>query len=286
MIKTFQALKMRKSTLLTALGLCLMMSGGFTLSSTAEPSAVDPDLQKIISGDHRSEKYKNRNKYRHPAETLDFLGLEKTMTVVELWPGGGWYTEILAPYLKQSGIYYAADRQANPDSAYVTRSKAAYLKKIESRPDLYDKVTITEIGSDKSVIAPKGSADMVLTFRNWHNWMRTGFETTVMKASFEALKPGGILGIIEHRENPDADQDPRAKSGYVKQALVIKIAESAGFKLIESSEINANAKDSRNHPEGVWTLPPSLRLKDKDRAKYLAIGESDRMTLKFIKPKK
>jgi len=264
------------------LSFCLMMT--INLPAVAGDLKTNATFQKIISGDHRSEKNKSRNKYRHPAETLDFFGLKKDMTVVELWPGGGWYTEILAPYLMNGGTYYAASWTTTSNSAYVKRARAAYLKKLAGRPDLYGNVIVTEMGRTKTDIAPKGSADMVLTFRNWHNWMQDGYEATVMEAAYAALKPGGILGIIEHREDPEEFQDPLAKSGYVAQDMVINTAESVGFKFVESSEVNANPKDSRKHPKGVWTLPPSLRLGDKDKAKYLAIGESDRMTLKFIKP--
>ncbi len=245
--------------------------------------ANEPSLKTIIAGDHRTPKYAARDKYRRPYETLTFLGLKPEMTVVEIWPGGGWYTEILAPYLKAQGKYYAAHRNRDTDNQRILRGIKRYDDKLAARPDLYGAVTVTELSQTKTDIAPPGSADMVLTFRNVHNWMKFGFERTIFEAMHEALKPGGILGVVEHRADPEEFPDPQALSGYVHEEQVIQMAEDAGFKLVDRSEINANPKDTRDHPRGVWTLPPSLRLKDKDREKYLAIGESDRMTLKFEK---
>lgn len=241
-------------------------------------------LKSAIAGDHRSEKSKARDRFRNPLETLLFFGLKPNMTVVEIWPGGGWYTDILAPALKGTGRYYGAswDRQAN--SAFIQRTLKRYAKKLADRPDLFSEVVVTELSRTKTDMAPAGIADMVLTFRNVHNWMKFGYEATIFEAMFKALKPGGILGVVEHRADPDDIPDPQALSGYVDEQHSIEMAEAAGFKLVEKSEINANPKDKRDHPKGVWTLPPSLRLKDQDREKYLAIGESDRMTLKFIKP--
>ena len=256
----------------------------FSLSASADSSAA-ARLEAAISGDHRLEKNRARDKYRHPKETLLFFGLEPTMTVVEIWPGGGWYTEILAPALKGSGKYYAASWDRDAKSQSIQRNLKRYDEKLRTRPDLYGEVIVTELSRTKTDIAPAGSADMVLTFRNVHNWMKFGFEKTIFDAMFQALKPGGILGVVEHRADPDEIPDPQALSGYVDQEMTIEMAEAAGFKLLAKSEINANPKDTRDHPKGVWTLPPSLRLKDVDRDKYLAIGESDRMTLKFIKPK-
>jgi predicted methyltransferase len=206
------------------------------------------------------------------------------MTVVEIWPGRGWYTEILAPYLKGGGRYYAASWDRDSDSDFVRRALAAYDEKLAARPDLYGEVMVTELSRSKTRIAPPASADLVLTFRNVHNWMKRGYEGAIFEAMFEALKPGGLLGLVEHRGDPEVWQDPQALSGYVNQDYAVELAERAGFRLVASSEVNANPKDTKDHPEGVWTLPPSLRLKDRDRAAYIAIGESDRMTLLFRKP--
>ena len=252
----------------------------FTISA-AENSA----LQQAVAGEHRSEQHKSRDQFRHPLQTLNFLEVKPDMTVVEIWPGGkGWYTEILAPYLKQKGTLYAAHFSKNSDIPYFRKSLKQFKQKL-STDNIYSQVFITTLQPPEfTTLAPKNSADRVLTFRNVHNWMKAGQADSVFKAMYQALKPGGILGVIEHRAPAHNIQDPQASSGYVTESYVIKLAEKAGFKLLDSSEINANPKDTARHPKGVWTLPPTLRLKEQDKAKYLAIGESDRMTLKFIKP--
>ncbi len=256
----------------------------FLFSFTA--SAVENSaLQQVIAGKHRSEQHKSRDRFRHPLQTLNFLDVKPDMTVVEIWPGGkGWYTEILAPYLKQNGSLYAAHFSETSNIPYFRKSLKQFKQKMSAN-DVYSQVIITTLQAPEFInIAPKASADRVLTFRNVHNWMKAGQAGIVFKAMYQALKPGGILGVIEHRAPANSPQDPQAVSGYVTEAYVIKLAEKVGFKLLGSSEINANPTDTANHPKGVWTLPPSLRLKEQDKAKYLAIGESDRMTLKFIKP--
>ncbi len=255
--------------------------------STSAAFATDNTLlQSVIDGKHRSSDHKSRDLYRHPLETLNFFEVNPTMTVVEIWPGGkGWYTEILAPYLKDQGKLYAAHFSADSNVPYFTKSLDKFKQKTQAQPDVYGKIVLTTLNPPESVaIAPENSADRVLTFRNVHNWMKSGQAEHVFKAMHKALKPGGILGIVEHRAPAGTEQDLKAISGYVTEAYVIALAENAGFTFIAKSEINANTKDSANHPKGVWTLPPSLRLKDQDREKYLAIGESDRMTLKFRKP--
>lgn len=242
-------------------------------------------LKAAISGDHREAKNRARDIYRHPFETLSFFGVTPEMTVVEIYPGGGWYTEILAPYLKGRGRLYAASWEKDAKRENIRKALHRYHEKLAARPDVYGDVVVTELSPSKTEIAPAGTADMVLTFRNIHNWMKRGYDHIVFEAMYRALKPGGVLGVVEHRGDPKVWPDPQALSGYVNQEDVIDMAKTAGFELLVTSEINANPKDTRNHPKGVWTLPPSLRLKDQDRAKYLAIGESDRMTLKFIKPR-
>lgn len=242
-------------------------------------------LQAAINGEHRSAENKARDRYRHPQETLEFFEVGDDMTVVEIWPGGGWYTEILAPYLKDKGRLYAAHFSPDSTVPYFKKSIKAFNDKIAASPKIYGNMQITVLQPPKQVdIAPAGGADRVLTFRNVHNWMRTGQAETVFKAMFKALKPGGILGVVEHRSPTYIKQDPQAVSGYVREDYVVALAEKAGFKLLDKAEINANPNDTGKHPKGVWTLPPSLRLGDTDRDKYLAIGESDRMTLKFVKP--
>jgi predicted methyltransferase len=233
-------------------------------------------LQKIADGPQRSAANKARDRYRHPVQTLTFFGLKPDMTVVEIWPEGGWYTEILAPYLKDQGKLYEALRPG---------SEAAFKRKMASDPARYSKITTTELmPPEHTEIAPPGSADLVLSFRNVHDWLAKGTAPMYFQAFYRALKPGGILGIVDHRASTKTPYDPKAKSGYVRESEMIDLAKAAGFKYIGSSEINANPKDDTIHPAGVWTLPPTLRLGKQDRAKYEAIGESDRMTLKFIKP--
>jgi len=247
-------------------------------SQAEQPAGEDHTaaaLKAVTEGKHRPDADKARDPYRHPLETLTWFGIKENMTAVEIWPGGGWYTDILAPFLKEHGTYYAA----------VSENAQPFRDKLATKPELYSKIIVTELAPPTKVdVAPAGSADRVLTFRNVHNWMNRGYAEDVFKAMYRALKPGGILGLVEHRGNPAVPQDPKALSGYVTEEYVIKLAEAAGFKLVARSEINANPKDTKDHPQGVWTLPPTLRLKDVDRDKYLAMGESDRMTLKFMKP--
>ncbi|WP_250463247.1 class I SAM-dependent methyltransferase [Microbulbifer litoralis] len=243
------------------------------------------DLQSVIAGPQRTADYAKRDQYRHPAETLEFLGIEPGMAVVEIAPGGGWYTEILAPYLKEQGTFYAAHFPADSEAEYYQRSLKNFKEKMAADRESYGKVTLTEFDPASGVkVAPDGSADAVVTFRNVHNWMRGDNEQKAFNQFFAALKPGGVLGVVEHRAKPGTSREVMIESGYVTQDHVIEVAKKAGFELEESSEINANPKDTADHPKGVWTLPPTLALKDKDREKYLAIGESDRMTLRFRKP--
>lgn len=218
-----------------------------------------------------------RDQYRHPVETLNFFGIRPEMTVIEISPSRGWYTEILAPYLSEKGQYIMAEAETDP-RGYTVPRKEWYKK----HPDLLKKAktVVFQPGSKIELGAPN-SADMILTFRNLHNWLPTKNIEEAFKHFHQTLKPGGVLGVVEHRANPKNKFD--AKSGYMHEKEVIRIAKKAGFKLAEKSEINANPKDSAKHPHGVWSLLPSLRGGEKDKAKYQAIGESDRMTLKFVK---
>ncbi len=242
-------------------------------------------LEQVLNGDHRDASNKARDRYRHPLQTLLFFGVKPDMTVVEISPGGkGWYMEMLAPYLRESGQYYAASYDQSANSGYVKRNLKAFDAKVKARPDIYDRITVTEFAPPtKLSIAPEGSADMILTFRNVHNWVGSGAADKAFATFYKTLKPGGVLGLVEHRASTSTPQDPKAKSGYVREDYVIKLAEKAGFQLLAKSEINSNPKDSKDHVKGVWTLPPSLRGGDGQEEKYRMIGESDRMTLKFIK---
>lgn len=237
-------------------------------------------LEKAIAGDHRSEKNKSRDEYRHPKQTLEFFGFNSMMTVVEITPGGGWYTEILAPAVKGKGKLYGAHYPDTGEDNYYSNSRKQLVKKLASN-EVYSEVELTNfVPRQESELAPAGTADMVLTFRNLHNWRDEGVEQ-VFKDAYKALKKGGVLGVVEHRLPEGVD--PKKAVGYVSQSKTIAQAKAAGFTLAASSEINANPKDKAVYPKGVWTLPPVLRLGDEDKAKYMAIGESDRMTLKFVK---
>ncbi len=266
------------------LGALALLVACATTPKSAIDTATAAALDKILAGDHRSQANRARDRYRHPKETLLFFGIKPEMTVVELWPSGGWYTEVIAPLVAERGKYYAAQWAPAPDNKFITDSLKQYADKLAARPDLYGKVTVTAFGASSLEIAPPGSADMVLTFRNIHNWMARDFHDVAFKAMYDALKPGGILGVVEHRGNPTVAQDPKARSGYVNEDYAIEMIKRAGFEFVGKSEINANPSDTKDYEQGVWTLPPTLRLGDTDRAKYLAIGESDRFTLKFRKP--
>ena len=247
-------------------------------------------IDSILIGEHRSAKNKARDNYRHPQETLAFFGVTSDMTVVEIWPGGGaWYTEILGPYLHDKGKLYAAHFSADSSSQFYQRSLKKFNDKLAAYPKIYSNIQLTELEPpQKTIIAPKGSADAVLTFRNVHNWIKADTATLVFTNMFDALKPGGILGVVEHRGSESMTEGNTtqriSRSGYVPESIVIKLAEEAGFVLIAQSDINANPLDIKAYPQGVWTLPPSLKLKEVNKKKYLTIGESDRMTIKFKKP--
>jgi predicted methyltransferase len=264
---------------------------GTTFIASASAPKTDPAeaaaaarLVQILAGDQRSEKNRARDPYRHPRETLTFFGARPDMTIVEIFPGDGWYTEILAPYVHGSGKLYAAHYDPDITSSYSQNSLTRFREKLASRPELYGEAIVTALSPTKLELAPAGSADLVVTFRNMHNWMGADYAPPAFKAMYDALKPGGTLGIVEHRGRTDQPQDPKAQSGYVREDYAIALIESVGFKLVGRSEVNANPKDTKDYERGVWTLPPGYREGDKDREKYTAIGESDRFTLKFVKP--
>jgi predicted methyltransferase len=248
-------------------------------------------LNTAINGAHRSDANKERDQYRHPRETLAFFGFRSDMTVVEVWPGGGWYTEILAPALQEKGKLYAAQYGVNPPFAYQRRYFGEFLAMLGTTPDVYRDVTVTHLDFPYQLeIAPRASADLVVTFRNVHNWFSEDYGPDATRlgfiAMYDVLKPGGILGVVDHRWPDPANEDPLAGNGYISEERTIKFAEAAGFVLDARSDINRNVRDSHDHAEGVWTLPPSLALGEKDKERYLAVGESDRFTLRFVKPAK
>ncbi len=277
----------RSFTSLLLLAACSIGS----LTATAEMNSTTRSLvEAAIAGEHRSAENKARDEYRKPLQTLDFLGLDSGMTVVEIWPGGGWYSEILAPVLQADGRFYAAQFDINGPFGYQRRGLGAFLTKAGAAPDIYRDMVITEFEMPYKIdIAPQGSVDMILTFRNVHNlvmeyngggrWTDLAFQVM-----FDTLKPGGVLGVVDHEWDDVENEDPLSANGYISRARTIAFAEKAGFELAGESEILHNPRDSKDHPAGVWTLPPSYARGDEDRAKYEAIGESDRFLLKFVKP--
>ena len=253
----------------------------------AETVAVDAAaFDAVVNGTWRTPEFAERDRYRNPAETLAFFGLQPDHTVVEITPGGGWYAEILAPYVREHGQYVAAmvDPEALPEDrrGYPTRSLAGLEERFAAGPEQFDRAVTVRYDPAAPSFGEPGSADMVVTFRNVHNWLGSGQAEGMFQGFFDVLKPGGVLGVIDHRAADGmADYDD---SGYVGQDRMIALAEGAGLRLDASSEINANPADTRDHPNGVWTLPPSNNHEDADAARYAEIGESDRMTLRFVKP--
>ncbi len=269
-----------------ALGACGPKGEGAP-ARTSRPMTIE----QAVAGAWRSPADRARDPWRHPVETLTFFGLKPGQTVVEFWPGAGWYTDILAPFLAATkGRLIAANLEpGDPSAAEVVE---AFRAKLAANRRLYGQVEITAFGATSGPAAPAGSADLVLFMRNLHNWMAAGVAEKAFRDAFAALKPGGALGIEEHRAAAGGVQDALAADGYVQQAYVTRLAQEAGFVLDKASEINANPSDTKDHPFGVWTLPPVRRTSPRgepddpafDRAKYDAIGESDRMTLRFVKP--
>jgi len=251
----------------------------------ASSQLVAGDLAGILAGDHRADENKTRDSSRHPIETLEFFRIEPGLAVVEIWPGRGWYTEVLAPFLSDKGTLHAAHFSSDGSVPYFANARSAYEELLASNPEHYGSVELGEFDPGKDVLTvADGSVDRVLTFRNVHNWLRNNSEQQAFGLFFKALKPGGMLGVVEHRSTDNADRQWMLENGYMDQDYVVGLANEAGFQLVASSEINANAKDTTNHPMGVWTLPPTLRMGEENKESYLAIGERDRMTLLFIKP--
>lgn len=275
-----------KKTILLLLSATILFSSQLIRAMDAE---LIGKVETAMHGDHRSDKNKARNQYRHPVGTLAFFGLKPDMTVLEIAPGGGWYTEIIAPAMRDSGVYVAGsyDVQIEGQPKYRYRQHQALLSQITDQPNLYGQIEVAAYSPPESrALGEENSVDMVLTFRSSHGWVREGMIDGVYADFFKVVKPGGTLGVVQHRAPANSDHVAWAKKGYVAESRVIEAAEKAGFVLDGKSEINANAKDLKDHDEGVWRLPPTLSLGDENRDKYLAIGESDRMTLRFKKPAK
>ena len=264
----------------TLIALALACASGVTAAATT--AMADPQLTVMIASPDRTATLKARDAVRHPAEELTFFGLKSNMTVVELWPGSGYWSEILGPYLAASGKYYVAQEPSGTKEA--DENTAKWRARMAGHKDLAGKFTETTLGKDHFDIAPPNSADLVVTFRNLHNWVNSGYADAALAACFRALKPGGILGVEDHRGRADRPQDPKAESGYLREDFAVALAKKAGFELVASSEINANPKDTKDWVDGVWTLPPTLSQGDKDRDRYKAIGEADNFVLKFRKP--
>jgi len=250
-------------------------------------------LDDALAGDWRSDADRARDSQRHPREVLEFFGLEPGMTVVELSPGAGWYTKIIAPYVyRTGGTFVAAGFDPADEREYAQRGRRSFQENFVDRPETYGKIAVTVVGANSQGVAPDGSADLVLTFRNVHNWVPAGDAPKVFADAFRALRPGGVLGVVDHRLPEDRVAESRLRSGYVHESVVVALAQQAGFVLEAESAINRNPADTADHPFGVWTLKPSARTAPYgepndptfDRAHYDAIGESDRFTLRFRKP--
>jgi predicted methyltransferase len=254
---------------------CVTTSGRETTASA---------LDGVLAGSQRTPADHARDQYRHPKETLLFFGIRPQTRVLEPWPESGWYTKIIAPLVRAHGQYIAGLIAPDPQSRFIQARLASYRRLLASRPDLYGRVKAVTFPLNGADVLPPGSVDMVLSFRDLHEWMALGDARQALATIYRALAPGGVFGVVDNRGDPALPQDPRAKKGYVRQDYAIRLIEAAGFRLVAASEVNANARDTKNYPCGVWALPPDYRLGNIDRAKYEAIGESDRFTLKFVKP--
>lgn len=287
------------SRIMATLIALLTAGAALAASPAADPAAglpIEARIERAMLGEHRAATNIERNRHRHPVGTLTFLGLENGMTVMEIWPGGGWYTEILAPVMRHNGQYIAAgwdvDVPDQPDYRY--RLQMELLDTFSAHPEIYDQVAVVPYSPPASAsLGEAESVDLVLTFRNAHGWIGDGIAESVFAEFARVLKPGGILGVVQHRAPEGADAAESAQNGYVPEAAVIELARQAGLYLEARSEANANPADSRDHAAGVWALPPGLALcrelaseeeKAACQARYQAIGESDRMTLRFRKP--
>lgn len=267
--------------------LACLLSGTVLLAGCATTSGRETtsnDLGVILAGNQRTAADRARDAFRHPQETLLFFGIRPSTRVLQVWPESGWYTKIIAPLVHARGQYYAGVIAAAPGNRFQAARLARYRRLLASRPDLYDRVKVVPFPLNGGDVLPPGSVNMVLSFGDLHGWMALGDAQQALATIYRVLAPGGVFGVVDNRAAAGAAQDPRARSGYVGQEYAIRMIEAAGFRLVATSEVNANPRDTKNYPAGVWTLPPDYRLGKVNRARYAAIGESDRFTLKFIKP--
>jgi len=268
--------------------LVLVLASAFALGMNF--SSLAQDLDEILASEHRSEKSSARDQYRNPKQTIEFFGTKPTDHVLEMWPGTGWYSEILAPYVKEQGKYTAATFSTdnitsdNKRDAFWSRTALKYKKKMSDKA-LYGDVVFTEFAPpQKYRCAEASSVDVAYVVRTMHIWDEEGILQQGIESIYDALKPGGVLAVVQHRGQASTSIGSVAVEGYLDERYVVEVAEKAGFQLVDTSEINANASDTKDYPKGVYALPPTLAMGKKDKARYLAIGESDRMTLKFVKP--
>jgi predicted methyltransferase len=281
-----------KTLPLSAFCIAVLLAGPVVAQDQPTDALVPPtsasdytaaQLDQVIAGDWRPPAQRARDAYRHPKATLEFFEVRPDQTVIEITPGGGWYAQILAPLLRDNGHYVAAEKKPAADEE-ARNDDNALRKLFAAHPAQFDRASIVAFDPQAPAFGPAASADRVLTFRNVHNWTMDGTAPAMFKAFFAVLKPGGVLGVVDHRADDGVTLEQVKGSGYLPVDYVVKLATDAGFVLDASSEINANPKDDHDHPKGVWTLPPTLALGEQDKAKYQAIGESDRMTLRFVKP--
>jgi len=280
-------MRVRLKILASLIVLASLVSGlvvGCVTTSGRETTANA--LDGVLAGSQRTSVDRARDRYRHPKETLLFFGIRPQTRVLQVWPESGWYTKIVAPLVRARGQYHAAVVAGDPGSRFLTARLATYRRLLASRPDLYGGVKVATFPLDGRDVVPEGSVDMVLSFSDLHEWMALGDAQQALATIYRALAPGGVFGVVDNRGDPAVPQDPQAKMGYVRQDYAIRLIQAAGFRLVATSEVNANPGDTKNYPCGVWALPPDYRLGSIDRAKYEAIGESDRFTLRFVKPEK
>ena len=265
----------------------ILLFASISAPAIAGDLSINAEVERAMFGEHRSADNTARNRYRHPVGTLEFFGLKEGMAVLEIWPGAGWYTEILAPVLRDEGHFAVAtwDPEVEGQPSYRYELPQQMQAKFEAHPGIYDRVTTVYYSPPESAsLGEANSYDLVLTFRNTHGWVNNGQAADVFAEFARVLKPGGVLGVVQHRAATGSDPAETAELGYVSEEAVIDIAEAAGLVFDASSEVNANPRDTKDYPDGVWTLPPGFRLGDQERERYAAIGESDRMTLRFRKP--
>lgn len=279
-------MKLMDTLKLFGVGILLMLTATSQGLSAKSMDGIDEEaLEKIVNSESRAMYNKNRDRHRHPYETLKFLGIKPTMTIAEIWPGGdAYYAEIVGQYVALEGQYIAVVPSLQPTSEFGKRSNERLAYRFDNFEDLFESPLTTDMSKGDYDFAEDSSLDMVLTFRNYHNWLEGGYAEEVLASFMKALKPGGRLGIIEHRLEGSPHEGMGEWGGYMAQSHLIELVKAAGFKLVATSEVNANPRDTKDHPAGVWSLPPTLRLGEKDREKYMAIGESDRMTILFEKP--